>query len=55
MRTFLIWSWTLNLLLLACILFTATNIETRTGMLAFSWVIFNTALQYAAEPSHGRK
>lgn len=55
MRTFLIWSWSLNLLLLLGVFYTATNMGTKVGMFAVEWIVLNTVLHYAAEPFYGRR
>lgn len=55
MRTFLLWSWSLNLLLLLSIYSTATNLSTKIGLFAVGWVVLNTGLHYAAEPFYGRR
>ena len=45
MRTFLLWSWALNLLLFIGIFLTVTNLGTKVGLFAVAWVALNTALQ----------
>lgn len=55
MRAFLLWSWSLNLLLLVGIFLTATNLGTKVGLFAVAWIALNTVLHYAAEPFYGRR